>query len=202
MKLATVWWWWQTLLVHRWWKEVTSNYCCILYRRFESPSRALLSLRLGTDSADRGDGLRLRQELVNMFHIVPGSVGGWMSESLKDRQLFIYTSNIRKDKSVTKWRLLGLLHCSWSIKIKAENFFRSDLKNLTTQGMSHLRRWDIQLHLSSQIASSKCYTLFQICWIRGILSCLVIPPSTYLFTAGVEDFCDFNWSHSDTHHSR
>jgi hypothetical protein len=43
--------------------------------------------------------------------------------------------------------------------------------------------------------STSDYSLF-------FLSFLVLPSSTYLLTAGVEGFCDFIWSHSDTHHIR
>jgi hypothetical protein len=38
-------------------------------------------------------------------------------------------------------------------------------------------------------------------WLFIILF-LVLPSPTYLFTAGVEGFGNFIWSHSSTHHSR
>jgi hypothetical protein len=40
---------------------------------------------------------------------------------------------------------------------------------------------------------------------KGLLADIgfaVLPSSTYLFTAGVEGFCDFIRSHSNTHHTR
>jgi hypothetical protein len=48
------------------------------------------------------------------------------------------------------------------------------------------------IYISTEL--SKCE------WLHIILY-LFLTSFTYLFTAGVEGFCDFTWSHSDTQHS-
>jgi hypothetical protein len=47
------------------------------------------------------------------------------------------------------------------------------------------------------------FFLFNYCLSSHVWKLLVVLPSpAYLFTAGVEGFCDFIWSHSSTHHSQ